>query len=246
MTSRILLLLIAAAACSSQQRRNTDDQPAQVDPGAPGKAPSDAVPLFDGASLDGWTGRDGNRTGCAVEEGEMVCRSGSRDIMTRRLHGAAQIHVEFKLPSMLDQEGQLRANSGVYLQGRYEIQVLDSLNNPTYPNGSAGAVYGQHVPLVNPSLGPGKWQTYDIVFHPPVCDGTGRVVNPGSITLLFNGVLVQDHVRISKSTGGAVSENVCSDGPLLLQDHSGFPGAPQTELRFRNIWMRPLRERPIE
>ncbi len=215
-------------------------EPPVVTPGAAGQAPSDAVRLFDGKSMDGWVTRKGEPARCDVRGGEMICRSGVGDVMTKEPHGAAQIHVEFQLPAMPDQKGQMRSNSGVYLHGRYEIQVLDSLNNPTYTNGMAGAVYGQHVPLANPSAGPGKWQSYDIVFHPPLCDATRQVVKPGSITLLFNGVLVQDHVPVMQSTGGAVTANVCEPGPLLLQDHSGFKDAPLTELRYRNIWMRPL------
>lgn len=237
MTKPLASLALSCIAVACAQTRGP--QPPQVDPGGSGKAPSDATALFDGTTLDAWVRRDGGPPGCQIADHEMVCRTGAKDIMTKAHHTSAQIHVEFKLPSMLDQKSQLRANSGVYLQGRYEVQVLDSLNNPTYANGSAGALYGQQVPLANPSLGPEKWQTFDIVFHAPRCE-SGVFFRPGSLTLLFNGVLVQDHVPVEKATGGAVTADVCTPGPLLLQDHSGFPGAPATELRFRNIWIRKL------
>lgn len=233
--TRLSCSLIAAFVMFAQ-----DKEPPAVNPGADGTAPSDAIVLFGGKSLDKWASRRGDGKLCETRNGEMVCRSGVGDIMTKEKFGSAQIHVEFNLPPMPNQKGQLRSNSGVYLQGRYEIQVLDSLNNPTYTNGMAGALYGQQVPLVNPSTGPGKWQSYDIVFHAPKCDASGKVTSPGSLTLIFNGVLVQDHVPVAKPTGGAVSENPCEPGPLLLQDHSGFKDAPMTKLRYRNIWLRKL------
>jgi hypothetical protein len=219
-----------------------DKAPPAVVPGTDGSAPSDAVVLFDGKSTANWTSRKGEGKSCDVARGEMVCRSGVGDMMTKETFGSAQIHLEFNLPAMSDKKGQLRSNSGVYVQGRYEIQILDSLDNPTYANGMAGALYGQHVPLANPSAGPSKWQYYDIVFHAPKCDASGRVSAPGSLTLLFNGVLVQDHVPVTKASGGAVSGDLCAEGPLLLQDHSGFKDAPMTELRFRNIWARRLKD----
>lgn len=235
--TRLLCSLAAAFVTFAQ-----DKEPPSVSPGANGTAPSDAIVLFDGKSMDKWIARSGSRNLCDVRNGEMICRSGVGDLMTKERFGSAQVHVEFNLPSMPNQKGQLRSNSGVYLQGRYEIQVLDSLNNPTYTNGMAGALYGQHVPLVNPSAGPGRWQSYDIIFHAPKCDASGKVSASGSLTLIFNGVLVQDHVPVMKLTGGAVSENLCEAGPLLLQDHSGFKDAPLTELRYRNIWLRRLAE----
>lgn len=235
--TRLLCSLAAAFVTFAQ-----DKEPPAVTPGTNGTAPSDAIVLFAGKSMDQWTSRKGTGKLCDVRNGEMICRSGVGDMMTKDKFGSAQVHVEFNLPSMPNQKGQLRSNSGVYLQGRYEIQVLDSLNNPTYTNGMAGALYGQHVPLVNPSAGPGKWQSYDIIFHAPKCDAAGKVVAPGSLTLIFNGVLVQDQVPVTKSSGGAVSENLCEAGPLLLQDHSGFKDAPLTELRYRNIWLRRLKD----
>jgi hypothetical protein len=164
----------------------------------------------------------------------MSCRTGAGTIQSAEKFRSAQIHLEFNIPSMPDQKGQLRGNSGVMLQGRYEVQILDSYQNPTYADGSSGALYGQSAPQVNASRRPGEWQTYDIVFHAPRCAPDGSVQTPGSLTLLYNAVLVQDHVPV-------VSKRGCVDeGPLVLQDHSGFKGAPDTTMKFRNIWLRRL------
>jgi len=209
-----------------------------VDPGGPAKAPSDAVVLFDGSTLDAWTHRDGSPVKWTIANGELICKTGSGDIFSKAKFKDAQIHVEFNTPSMPDAHGQARANSGVYLQGGYEIQVLDSFNNPTYEAGSAGSVYGQHDPLVNVTRPPGQWQTYDIIFHGPRCDA-GVVKQPARVTILQNGVLIQDEATISGPTGGGDKADVCEVGPLRLQDH-GYPGIKATLLKFRNIWFRAL------
>jgi hypothetical protein len=154
--------------------------------------------------------------------------------VSREKLGAIQLHLEFKPPLMADKKGQLRGNSGVYLQSRYEVQILDSFENPTYADGSLGAVYNEAAPLVNAARKPTEWQSYDILFHPHRCDDSGAVIENGTITVLLNGVLVQDHHRIADNRFG------CGNAPLLLQDHSGFKNAPHTEMRFRNIWVRKL------
>jgi hypothetical protein len=234
-----LAVLAAFTACAVSQQSGDGPQPRTVDPGGPGKAPSDAVVLFDGKDLSHWTTAGGAAAKCEIRDGAMACSTGSGDLYSKEKLGSAQIHLEFAIPSMPEQKGQLRGNSGVYLQGRYEIQVLDSYKNPTYANGSAAALYGQSAPLVNASRPPGEWQTYDIIYHAPICDASQNVTRNGTLTLLHNGVLVQDHVEVQKATGGG-SGSVCEPAPLMLQDHSGFPGAPRTVLRFRNIWFRPL------
>jgi hypothetical protein len=127
------------------------------------------------------------------------------------------------------------------VQSRYEIQILDSYQNPTYPNGSCGAIYGQYAPLVNVSRPPGKWQSYDILFRAPKCDGNGKVVKPGTLTILQNGVLIQDNSALKGITSGAAKDNVCAPGALLLQDHY-HPAVKETFMQFRNIWYRPLEE----
>jgi len=213
----------------------SEAQPRVVTPGrSPSDPPSDAVVLFDGSSLDGWTRPDGTPTGCRIENREMVCRTGAGDAVSKQKFRSAQIHVEFLVPRMPDQKGQLRGNSGVYIQGITEIQILDSYENPTYANGAAGAVYGQHPPLVNASRKPGEWSSYDIVYHAPVCNERGQEVQPATVTVFFNGLLIHDQAPL------LFRRAMCRPGPLLLQDHSGFPGAPDTTMRFRNIWYRPL------
>jgi hypothetical protein len=212
-------------------------QPRVVTPGAlPGAPPSDAIVLVGpGANgVDGWTKPDGSPTGCRAENNEMICATGAKDAVSKVKYGAAQLHVEFAPPLMANQKGQMRGNSGVYLQGRYEVQILDSYENPTYADGSLGAVYGESAPLVNAARKPTEWQSYDILFHPHKCDADGKVTEHGTVTVILNGVLVQDHHTIRNTKGG------CAEGPLLLQDHSGFPFAPHTEIKFRNIWIRNL------
>ncbi|MGQ9916785.1 MAG: ThuA domain-containing protein [Bryobacteraceae bacterium] len=216
------------------------DQPVLPEPRAvtPGRVaadpPSDAVVLFDGSSLDGWTRPDGSATGCRIENREMVCRTGAGDAVSPAKFRSAQIHVEFLVPEMPEQTGQLKGNSGVYIQKVTEIQILDGFGNPTYATGTVGAIYGQHPPLVNASRRPGEWSSYDIVYHAPVCNERGQEVRPGTLTVFLNGLLVQDNAPLR------FQRTMCEPGPILLQDHSGFPGAPDTTMRFRNIWYRPL------
>ena len=204
-------------------------EPEIINPGPP---PSDAIVLFDGKDLSKWKGAGGEEARWKVAEGAMTV-NGTGSILTREEFGDVQLHVEWAAPTEVKGESQGRGNSGVYLQGRYEIQVLDSYNNKTYPNGQAGAFYGHAAPLVNASRPPGEWQTYDIVFHAPKTDDQGTV-QPGSFTVFHNGVLIQDHTPITgEATTAAQFKGLAPKGPLMLQDH----GNP---VRFRNIWVRPL------
>jgi hypothetical protein len=214
-------------------------QPPVVTPGLGGLPPSDAVILFDGKDLSHWVHKDGRPAEWTVKGGAMVCNTGTGNIYSREKFGSAQIHVEFAIPLMPQAKGQARGNSGVYLQGRYELQVLDSYKNPTYPDGSAGALYGQHAPLVNASRPPEEWQAYDVVFHAPACNAGGTVSQPGTLTVFYNGVLIQDHATIKGITSGGAKDNPCADGALMLQDHV-HPDVRQTFMRFRNIWYRSL------
>ncbi|HEY6968009.1 MAG TPA: DUF1080 domain-containing protein [Candidatus Angelobacter sp.] len=216
--------------------------PPVIDPGttgtqdAPGHPPSDAVVLFDGKDLSQWADKDGGAAKWKVENGyfEVVPKTGY--IHTREPFGDCQLHVEFAEPSPAKGESQDRGNSGVFLQGLYEIQVLDSYENKTYPDGQAAAVYGEYPPLVNASRPPGQWQSYDIVFHGPRFDAAGKLTRPARVTVLHNGVLVQDNVEITGPTAGdhlpykPHSEKV----PLALQDHNH-------PVRYRNIWIRELK-----
>ena len=161
------------------------------------------------------------------------CRK-TGDIITRQPFGDMQLHVEFAEPSPPVGQDQDRGNSGVIIMGLYEIQVLDSYRSPTYPDGQAGAVYGQYPPLVNASRPPGQWQTYDIVFHAPRFDAGGKLLRPAYVTVLQNGVLVQDHVEIHGPTAtGEPYKAHAEKLPLELQDHNH-------PVRFRNIWVREL------
>ncbi|MBI1321534.1 MAG: DUF1080 domain-containing protein [Candidatus Hydrogenedens sp.] len=222
-------------------------QPPIVTPGTastqetPGTAPSDAVVLFDGSGLDAWTSTtEGEPTKWLMKDGAMYPTPDSGMIQSKQEFGSCQLHVEFATPSHVEGEGQGRGNSGVFLMGQYEVQVLDSYGNTTYPDGQASALYGRSKPLVNASRKPGEWQIYDIIFHRPVFEGD-KVVKRATFTVLHNGVLVQDHVRLSGGTGWngghAVTHYVPhgDKGPIQLQDH----GNP---VRFRNIWIRELQD----
>lgn len=231
--------LIAVSGCLAQN--HSLPQPKVVTPpDTPGGPPSDAVVLFNGKDASAWVHKDGSPAKWPVQNGAIVCNTGSGDIFSKDKIGSAQIHVEFAIPNMPQQKDQAKGNSGVYLQGRYEIQVLDSYQNPTYADGSGGALYGQYPPLVNVSRMPEQWQSYDIIFHAAKCTD-GKVTDPGNLTILQNGVLIQDHVTIKGPTPGAVDKNVCQAAALRLQDHF-HPEAKTTYMRFRNIWYRPLQD----
>jgi hypothetical protein len=214
-------------------------QPRVVDPGPAGPsvpAPSDAFVLFDGHDLSAWRGEDGSSARWTVRDGYFEVSGGAGTIRTAEGFGDCQLHVEWMAPEVVKGDGQERGNSGVYLMGLYEVQVLDSYHNPTYPDGQASALYGQYPPLVNASRPPGQWQTYDIVFHAPRFDRAGKLMSPAHVTVLHNGVLVQDDVALSGPTAHQARppyEAHAAKLPLMLQDH----GNP---VRYRNIWLRPL------
>ncbi|HEY2375049.1 MAG TPA: DUF1080 domain-containing protein [Gemmatimonadaceae bacterium] len=219
----------------------TRPQPTVVDPGPyPGlrKPPSDAVVLFDGRSLDGWQSADssGHPARWKVADGYMEVVAGAGNIATTRGFGDVQLHVEFMEPVPAHGEGQERGNSGVFLMGIYEVQVLDSYQNPTYADGAVGAIYGQYPPLVNASRPPGEWQTYDIVFHRPRFAANGNLTSPARMTILFNGILIQDNAVLTGPTAHKQRPPYAKHPdllPLILQDHGDL-------VRFRNIWVREL------
>ncbi|HWR49870.1 MAG TPA: DUF1080 domain-containing protein [Bryobacteraceae bacterium] len=238
----VFVLAIGIAYAQSSE----GPQPVAVNPGGPDKAPSDALVLFNGRDTSGWTTLDGKPSKCTVADGVMTCRTGALDMQSAEKFRDAQIHVEFNVPYQPQERGQGRGNSGILLLNRYEIQILDSYQNETYANGSCGALYGQSAPQVNACRRPGEWQSYDIIFHAPRCAADGSMETPGSITLLHNGVLIQDHVRVR------ARRCVADEGPLVLQDHGRVVGrkiatakgveggAADTPMQFRNIWMRRL------
>jgi hypothetical protein len=225
--------------------RDDGPQPRVVTPAAtPGQPPSDAVVLFNGKDMTGWKTREGTPGKCGVANNEIHCKTGVGDIISEETFKDAQIHVEFAVPLMADQQGQRRGNSGVYIHSCYEVQILDSHNNPTYVNGMLGAVYGFAAPMVNAGRKPNEWQSYDLLFRAPRCDASGTMTKPGMLTVILNGVLVNDNIPIDKSGPGCrLHENICEPGPIRLQDHSGFPNAPETLMKFRNIWIRKLDQR---
>ena len=194
--------------------------------------------LFNGRSLEAWRSGDGSPARWLVRSGYLQVAAGTGAIRTVRAFGDVQLHIEWASPSPARGEDQDRGNSGVFLMGRYEVQVLDSYGNNTYPDGQAAAVYGQYPPLVNASRPPGVWQSYDIVFHRPRFDARGKVVRPARLTVVHNGILVQDDVELSGPTAHQRRPPYTAhlDAlPLLLQDHG-------TPVRYRNIWVRPLGE----
>ena len=219
--------------------------PAVVTPGAaPGQPPSDAIVLFGGKDLSRWAqnGRGANRgkivdAGWKVADGYFEVAPRTGDLFTRDKFGDCQLHIEWMEPTTIRGLSQDRGNSVIYFMSRYEIQVLDAWENPTYADGQAGAMYGQWPPLVNPARKTGEWNTYDIAFEAPRFEG-GKLVKPGYQTVFYNGVLVHNHKEIVGATVYRAVARYSPHGaeePLLLQDH-GHP------VRFRNIWIRRIGE----
>jgi hypothetical protein len=240
----LCLASLSLAQVDSRWKPNDPDRPAPpvIEPAtpsvqdAPGRAPSDAVVLFAGKDLSQWVGEDGQAAKWKLGDGyfEVVPHTGI--IHTRQSFGDCQLHVEFSEPVPPLGESQERGNSGVFLMGLYEIQVLDSYQNKTYADGSASSVYAQFPPQVNASRPPGQWQTYDIIFHGPRFASDGKLLRPARVTVLHNGVLVQDNVELSGPTGHHVRppyKPTPDKLPLALQDHNN-------PVRFRNIWIREL------
>jgi len=215
-------------------------RPPIVTPGEePGQPPSNAVILFDGKDLSQWVcAKDGGPAKWKVKNGYMEVVKKAGNICTKQAFGNCQLHIEWASPANAGRGGQHSGNSGVFLMSTYEVQVLNSYNNKTYADGQAAALYGQHPPLVNASRPPGQWQSYDIIFHRPKFDKDGKVICPGRVTMLHNGIVVQDNAELyGASTHGRRATYHPHDDklPLLLQDH----GDP---IRFRNIWLVELPE----
>lgn len=210
--------------------------PRVVTPGDGTAPPSDATVLFDGKDASGWTGKDGGAIGWTVENGYMQVAPKTGDIVSKAEFGDCQLHLEWAAPEEVKGSSQGRGNSGVFLMGLYEVQVLDGYDNPTYADGITGAIYGQYPPLVNPTRKPGEWQAYDILFVAPRYDGD-NLVSPAYLTVILNGVVLHHHQAAQGPTG---HKNLSSydkvhgpKGPLKLQDHGDL-------VRYRNIWMREI------
>ncbi len=220
-------------------------QPPRVEPGTATAPPSDAIILFSGKAeeIEKWISdkQPAEPTKWIVKDSVLQCVPGSGYIRTKEEFADCQLHIEWSAPSKVEGNSQGRGNSGVFLMGQVEVQVLDNYNNPTYPDGFASSIYGINPPMANALNAPGEWQTYDIVFRSPIFKD-GKELDPGYITVFVNGVLTQDHTPLEgggghmrRSTPRAFPEK----GPLKLQDH----GNP---IRYRNIWYRPLPKRAIE
>ena len=203
------------------------------------KAPSDAIVLFGGDNLDNWiSSRDSTAAKWIVNnDGSMTVNNKTGDIQTVQNFGSIQLHLEWKSPAEVQGKGQSRGNSGVFLNGLYEVQVLDNNDNDTYVNGQVGSIYKQHVPLAMASVPTGEWNTYDIIYHAPEFNDKGDKIKSGTITVLHNGVLVQDNVEIKGTTPyiGWPKNPAHGKGPLKLQDHGD-----NSRVSYRNIWVREL------
>lgn len=207
------------------------------------KAPEGAIVLFDGtdATVGNWTATNGQPTKWKLVDGALESVRGAGYIQSKQQFGSCQLHIEFATPKVAKGNGQGRGNSGVFLMGQYEVQVLDSYENTTYPDGQCGALYGRAKPLVNASRKPGEWQTFDITFHRPRFDEKGNVTRRAKFHVYHNGELIHDHVELSGGTGWRGPHSISEyqkhgvKGPIQMQDH----GNP---VRFRNIWVRELED----
>lgn len=242
----ILIFTMTGISCAQQQEMEPEDTevwkpvPPKVEPGDMKRStpPSDAIVLFDGESFEQWETAEGEQPGWNLEGDHMTVEGGTGGIQTKQEFGSVQLHIEWRSPEKIEGEGQGRGNSGVFLQGRYEVQVLDSYENETYVNGMAGSIYKQHIPLVNVAREPGEWQSYDIIYTAPEFNNEGDLESPARITLFWNGVLAQHDIELEGGTvyiGEPAYEAHPDKLPLMLQDH----GDP---VSFRNIWVRELED----
>lgn len=200
------------------------------------KPPSDAIILFDGTDLSSWENEDGSEATWKVEDGVLTVNPGTGGIKTIEAFGDIQIHLEWRAPSKIEGEGQGRGNSGVFIGGKYEVQILDSYENETYTNGQAASIYKQSPPLVNATNPPGEWNSYDIIFTAPRFNKDEMLLSPAKVTILHNGVLVQNNFKLKGPTEYIGIPNYTAHDeklPIHLQDH----GNP---VSFKNIWVREL------
>ena len=241
----LVSLLLVGIVCSAANAQITDPKATEVwspkakvvTPGSGTKAPSDAIVLFNGSNLSEFVSvADSSAAAWTINrDSSMTVAAGKGNIRTRRSFGDCQLHVEFSAPTVVKGEGQGRGNSGVFLQQRYEVQVLDCYQNTTYSNGQTASIYKQSIPLANACKKPGEWQTYDIIYTAPRFNKDSILVAAGHVTVLHNGVLVQNHTEI-KGTSEYIGlpKNIAhGKAPIELQDHGDL-------VRYRNIWIREL------
>ena len=251
LSAALLAITVPAFAQSAEKAKPEDTEiwepiPKVVTPGATcGAAPSDAIVLFDGKNQDEWVSvKDGSPAKWTVSGGTMTVSKGEGSIQTKEKFKNYQLHLEWKVPENITGTGQGRGNSGVFLASTgagdsgYELQVLDSWNNKTYVNGMAGSLYKQAIPLSNPGRKPGEWQTYDVMWTAPTFNEDGSVKTPAYATVLFNGVLVENHFELKGETFyiGKPLYKAYTEAPIKLQAH----GDKSEPLSFRNIWVRRL------
>lgn len=227
------------AAMTPQMSEYWQPQPPVVIPGKACEvvvpAPSDAIILFDGKNLSQWENTKGNNAEWTVNDGVLTVKRGAGDIQTKQKFSDFQLHIEWRSPEEVRGESQGRGNSGIFLQGIYEIQILDNYHNETYVNGQAGSIYKQTPPLVNAMRKPGEWNTYDIIYTAPTFKKDGTYRTPPRVTLLQNGILLQNNTIILGTTPYIGFPEVIEHGagPIKLQDHGDA-------VSFRNIWIREL------
>ncbi|MET3828006.1 hypothetical protein ABIC16_003699 [Sphingomonas sp. PvP055] len=250
-TFSLLAITLLAQAAPAQRPEDTEvwqpEPPVVVVAPTPSvPAPADALVLFDGKNLHQWTStKDKGAARWTVRDGVLTVLKGTGNIETKRKFGNYQLHIEWRVPANITGTGQARGNSGLFLASTgdgdagYELQIMDSYRNKTYVNGQAGAIYKQIVPLANPTRAPGEWQSYDVIWTAPVFAADGSVTSPAYATVLFNGVLVQNHVALKGETRYIGAPMYKAHGPaaIKLQDH-GDPSAP---ISFRSIWIRDLK-----
>lgn len=242
----IALAILMGAWVSAQEEEPTKPEatelyqpiPPKVVPGKHGAPPSDAIVLFDGSSLDQWISSvDSTAAKWTLnEDGSMTVKNRTGDIQTKQNFGSVQLHIEWKSPAEVQGKSQSRGNSGVFLSNLYEVQVLDNNDNDTYVNGQVGSIYKQHVPLAMASVPTGGWNVFDIIYHAPVFE-KGQKVKSGTLTVIHNGVLIQDHAEIKGTTPyiGWPKNPPHDKGPIRLQDHGD-----NSRVSYRNIWVREL------
>jgi hypothetical protein len=253
-STTIYLFSISVAIAQNQNSAKPEDTeiwepvPKIVTPGnTSSDAPSDAIILFDGKNLDQWVStKDTNAPAqWTVKDGAVTVKKGTGNIQTKRTFTDYQLHLEWRIPTIITGSGQARGNSGLFLAGigsgddGYEIQILDCYNNKTYVNGQTGSIYKQHIPLANACRKPGEWQTYDIIWTAPRFNDDGSVKTPARVTAIHNGVLVQNNVEVKGTTrwiGKPSYEVKHGASPIKLQDH----GDPSEPISFKNIWVREL------
>jgi hypothetical protein len=232
----LTLFIVSGYGQKPEETEDWSRKPEVVTPGEGTKPPSDAIVLYGGAGdLDNWESERGGEVKWNAEEAlTVVPKAGG--IKTKRSFGDGQLHIEWRTPEVVVGEGQGRGNSGIYLMGKYEVQVLDSYENETYYNGQAGSIYKQHIPLVNACRPPGIWQAYDILFTAPRFKEDGTLKSPAYVTVIHNGVLIQHHVELlgpTRFNGKPEYKSHPEKLPLSLQDHNN-------PVSYRNIWIREL------